>query len=200
MLCPKCSLISPEGTVACDCGYEFATGNVRPTKRTPPTPTPEKGKGLEVKALLVCGGLLIFTGAIIVFGRVAAVVSEPLWRFNGGLEDQRRTYLIAGLLLGTIAAVGLTTVGFFASKGRGWTVPPETWYVIICGVLPGILLGFGWRQVREGLSKNISGDSRITRFTEFWEQRRGTTITLAALGLYWVIVLRGLLGDVVGGH
>ncbi len=58
MLCPRCGLTNPDGTVNCDCGYSFATGALNPPAPAPELFDPGRRLARVVMALLGVGILL----------------------------------------------------------------------------------------------------------------------------------------------
>ena len=69
MQCPECRLLSPDGAVRCDCGYEFATGTVKP-----PAPSAKSFRA----------GWPLARVAIVLFA--AGILVAPIAIYSGALE------------------------------------------------------------------------------------------------------------------
>ena len=101
----------------------------------------------EIGAFLLCGSLLTLIGAGILY--VFSLMGfESLWHLSGSLESQRTFFLIAGLVVATIATAGLTAVGYFVTRRKA--VP--FWFLFITGIIPGFLLFQGWAAIHAGLA------------------------------------------------
>jgi hypothetical protein len=145
----------------------------------------------EVKGALLCGGILILTGACVLY-LFACMGFESLWHLGGGLESERVYYLVVGLVLAAIITVGLTLLGFFVTRQNRtpfWCTP--TWYAVICGIIPGFLLLLGWIAIGDGLAK--AKELHIAGFRSLWNRQRGTVIITAIVVLFWVFTLKVVL-------
>lgn len=60
--CPKCGLMSPQGTEECDCGYDFVTGKFTPKSKPAAPPGTSASTYLTFMAgAACCWGWMIFT-------------------------------------------------------------------------------------------------------------------------------------------
>jgi len=117
-----------------------------------------------IPAYFVCGSLLTIIGAAILY-IFSLMAFESLWHLAGSVESERTTYLVAGLVIAAIAAVGLTIVGFFVTKGNAMPF----WYIFVTGIIPGFLLLQGWAAIHAGLAARkglqVSGLRRVVIIT-----------------------------------
>lgn len=94
--CPKCGLTNPETASRCDCGYDFATGRMRPAE----VPH-QRGRGKDV-----CGAASLIIGLSSV--SLFFVLQQPRFRtFDFGVAitvtKAALLFLLAGVVLGSIA-------------------------------------------------------------------------------------------------
>jgi hypothetical protein len=62
--CPNCKLLNPPGTLRCDCGYNFATGEIQSDRRTLQTSRPAN-KALSSWSILRVGLLVVVVHQIL---------------------------------------------------------------------------------------------------------------------------------------
>lgn len=77
MECPNCKLISPPGSVRCDCGYVFLTGTID-SEGVPPKPAGSVSRGVALGLGLHLLQFLVVPGTTFLFGKFYPQDKEPL--------------------------------------------------------------------------------------------------------------------------
>jgi hypothetical protein len=115
--CPKCRLISPVGATRCDCGWDFAAGQLSAGASELQTRT----TAATAKASWLCP--LIAWGSQIVLALTLR-----------GVPGLGLLWLIAMLAQGVLIVLGLYFGAKVLALGRS-SVPPATWGAALMGVV-----------------------------------------------------------------
>jgi hypothetical protein len=148
-------IISPDG------GGEKPIGKVEAEVRKPKNVALHYGRrlmpvrGVRGLAALVFGFALLITG-VGVACLFAVMSSDAAWQSgNHGERAEINTLVIIGLLI-VIYAATITIVSFFIARRNFFAAKsigsPPFWYLLISGIIPGLLLLGGWTLIRSGLS------------------------------------------------
>ncbi len=107
--CPKCSLICPERTEACDCGHEFLTAKFADKPRVVAPSVSSKAPTMvrvsESRPLVPLGVILLVIGLIASVIGYFSPISAPGTDINSGMAIGRMVDVLGGLLTAILGAV-----------------------------------------------------------------------------------------------
>lgn len=137
--CPNCGLMSPDGAMRCDCGYDFPSGTIRQASEP-------RANEHSMRAFRVIVGLIAFTLPVLV-----VVVGMHLDRSPMRVGDQTSPLLIEIVLWGSIAVAALIPAALILTSALSWprrvvlTVATLCLLVLECGLTFYIALLSGLR-------------------------------------------------------
>lgn len=149
----------------------------------------------EVRGALACGLILISTGACILFGFSLAAVAR-LGEHSDNLRNLSTVSQPRYLVPAAIVTVCLTVLGFFVTRSKPtplWFTP--TWYLVLGGLIPGVLLLVGWYAAHAGLA--MRKEARREDFRSLWNRQRGTVVIAALAVLLWVVEVIAVVTSII---
>lgn len=115
--CPKCRLISPAGTSRCDCGWDYAVGQLSPSAALVETRTAAaRARASWLCPLSAWGSQIVLTLAL------------------RGVPGLGLLWLVAMLVQGVLIILGLYFGAKVLTLGRS-SVPPSAWREAVIGVV-----------------------------------------------------------------
>ena len=99
MQCPSCGLFNPPSALQCDCGYDFASGQLPPTRRRR-----EPRLSSELTAFLIVPLIATMVWYVLILCTLAVVNGRLRWRTDV------MAMAIGAIILGLPAAIGITIV------------------------------------------------------------------------------------------
>jgi len=99
MQCPSCGLFSPPSALTCDCGYDFASGQLPPGRRRR-----ESRRSSELTAFLIVPLIAAMAWYVLMLCTLAVVNGRLRWRTDV------MAMAIGAIIVGLPAAIGITLV------------------------------------------------------------------------------------------